>query len=67
MAVADALGEPRLCPNCCRPMARVYARVCDFYSGQRIRLPDYCPDTECRKERDELALKRAIEAGVVDP
>jgi hypothetical protein len=32
-----------------------------------IPLPPWCPSQECREQRDEDALERAIHAGVIDP
>ncbi len=35
--------------------------------GVTIPLPAYCADPQCRRDRDEAAIARAIAAGVIEP
>jgi hypothetical protein len=43
------------------------AIACGPSGSVKIPLPDYCADRECQEQRDEAALAKMIEAGVIDP
>jgi hypothetical protein len=57
------------CPHCGQPMTPGgYAIGCSrAATSVRIKLPDYCADPTCRTRRDEAALQRAIDRGLVKP
>jgi len=57
------------CPFCGKPLTPGgTAIVCGSkLQGGVIRLPDWCSDLECARERDRKAIERAIKAGVIDP
>jgi hypothetical protein len=44
-----------------------FAIGCGPAGSVDIPLPAWCADEQCRRERDEAAMARAIERGVIDP
>lgn len=56
------------CQHCGNPLTPGgVALACGPGGGARIKLPDYCADADCRRERDERAMADAIARGVIDP
>lgn len=58
-----------VCPHCGTPMTTGAAFVCaaDPRDSGVLELPPVCPSRECRKARDEAAIQRAIDSGLIDP
>jgi hypothetical protein len=61
------IAEPDVCTNCGRPLIKGRSVIACGPGGGYVALPPYCGDTECRKERDEMAIQAAIAAGVIEP
>lgn len=58
----------RVCPHCGGPMESQSAIVCAGDGiGDRLTLPPHCTSKECQEARDEAALARAVESGLIDP
>lgn len=57
------------CPDCGKPMKAGGVALACGPRGQSatIRLPDYCNDQQCKRDREEAVIQRAIERGVIDP
>lgn len=56
------------CPTCGGPLTEGgTAFLCAPGGGRQLATPSYCPSKECRKARDDAAIARAIESGLIDP
>jgi hypothetical protein len=56
------------CSHCGNPMEPGGAAIACAPSGSvKVPLPPYCADRACQEARDEAALAKMIEAGVIDP
>lgn len=55
------------CQHCGNPLTAGGTAILCGPGGGRMKLPDYCSDPDCRRDRDEKALARAIADGVIDP
>lgn len=57
------------CPHCGSPLTPGgVALACGPDGGSAgIRLPDWCSDADCRKARDDAAIRGAVARGVIDP
>ena len=62
------------CPRCGRPMVASYALACMPGGAQAIPLGYACVNTECvaaeraaQQEREDDAIRRAVQTGLVDP
>jgi hypothetical protein len=56
------------CPACGQPRVGGTAIAC--LEGGRsvtVALPAHCVNPECQKKRDEAALQRAVDSGLIDP
>jgi len=63
------VGDAPICPHCGGPMTSDVALV--NFGGkrkcERVVMPPHCPSEECRAARDEAAIARLVERGVIDP
>jgi hypothetical protein len=55
------------CPHCGGPLTPCVAFLTSEDGCERVELPGYCPSAECQKARDDAAVARLIERGVIDP
>jgi hypothetical protein len=64
---AESLGLA--CPHCGGPMKRGKALL-NFGEDQpceEMQLPPVCTSSDCQAARDDAAIARAIERGIIDP
>jgi hypothetical protein len=57
----------QICPHCGGPMTCGAALVTSKDSCGVFQLPAQCLSKACREARDDAAIARAVEAGVIDP
>ena len=63
------MTAPLRCENCGEPLTPGGVAIACARGGKSatIKLPAYCANPACRRERDEQAIQDAIARGVVDP
>lgn len=58
-----------VCPHCGNPITPGgYALVCNTRGrSTTVQLPNFCTNRQCRSDRDDAAIAKAIADGVIDP